>query len=830
MSRRVSQLSVADAARIVVAVVMALLASGVAARGQEARPSPPPPFEGTSLPSPPQQDAPWSPSASGLPINFVTAAARLFEQGLADPRGCEYREVGIAIGSVWGGAGVFETRAWVLPAAAQGGRRFAIGWNGLVYPLVSVGARADLRADVLAVVRADEEARAKWAAERPEFRFYRHRNAMSEGGSLSHRGLLPMKAALLLRLGEGELARAVWGTWTTGMRADTNDDAVHLKDPYLMLASDWAWALFDRAVTAHMRGDDRLSLLSARALASIRPEVEAEFEARRIYASGGPYAVSDLHSRYLSFLTPLPLLLADQERREAERGKTAGTTPRARAARDVAAGASVEGLIDALDEVNARQWGQPGGVDLGEDPRVIALAAKGEAAVEPLLRVVETDARLTRSVGFGRDFFHGRQLFGVREAAYAALVKILKTSAFGDGEAGAPPPASEPDRWREVAERIRLYLKQYGGLSPEERSYRVLADDGATLQQWLQAAALVVQPASHGGYATDMVQSTADARRAGQAPLLRGESLRQKTGPTLSQLLVRRMDEAAARRDSVDWLRSLDPALSFATALAAWDGAAHLKELRRMSALLEGLHAGARGDEGGRRGMLMGGVVRLYLERCASSDASAPAEYARWLRTVRPEETGYSTVFLFEPAWKCEASPEIERSVAWMFNDPSSAWTPLLPWKSIGYVEPAKLVETPLLNFAGFREQLLKGLEDRRVAGTLTPDPASPNDKYDLRPDNPVAAAAAGAPNVARTTIKVAPDDPRAPSSLLTPVRFRACDVYAYLLQGVEGAPQIRLYWSEAERDAAVAACARLLRDSHGPLTYSPERAYKLRQ
>ncbi len=78
--------------------------------------------------------------------------------------------------------------------------------------------------------------------------------------SLSTESLLPLKASLLLRLGEVELAQLVWEAWTAGMRPGTNDDSVHLKDPYLMLAADWGWALFDRAITAHMRGDDQLAL------------------------------------------------------------------------------------------------------------------------------------------------------------------------------------------------------------------------------------------------------------------------------------------------------------------------------------------------------------------------------------------------------------------------------------------------------------------------------------------------------------------------------------------------------------------------------------------
>lgn len=66
---------------------------------------------------------------------------------MADPRGCSYREIEVGIGNVWSGdGGVVSTHGWVLPS--RGDQRFAVCWNGLVYPAVSVGTNADLEADV----------------------------------------------------------------------------------------------------------------------------------------------------------------------------------------------------------------------------------------------------------------------------------------------------------------------------------------------------------------------------------------------------------------------------------------------------------------------------------------------------------------------------------------------------------------------------------------------------------------------------------------------------------------------------------------------------------
>jgi hypothetical protein len=65
------------------------------ASAQPGAPLQAPPLQSGELPIPPQQHAPW-PHGDDV---FSNAAATLFEQGLADPRGLEYREIEIAIDS-----------------------------------------------------------------------------------------------------------------------------------------------------------------------------------------------------------------------------------------------------------------------------------------------------------------------------------------------------------------------------------------------------------------------------------------------------------------------------------------------------------------------------------------------------------------------------------------------------------------------------------------------------------------------------------------------------------------------------------------------------------
>src|SRR4051812_19263250 len=86
-------------------------------------------FEGTTLPAPPAQGRPWAAPRTRLPSFLIDATAILFDQGMPDPRRCEYRAIEIGVGTgpgpgfgagkgrPRGGLGV-ATHGWVLPAPA----------------------------------------------------------------------------------------------------------------------------------------------------------------------------------------------------------------------------------------------------------------------------------------------------------------------------------------------------------------------------------------------------------------------------------------------------------------------------------------------------------------------------------------------------------------------------------------------------------------------------------------------------------------------------------------------------------------------------------------
>ena len=199
-------------ARLGLALLASLAIPGVSsAQEEEFRAAPL--FEGNRLPDPPRQKEPWTPPETKLPRFLVAATATLFDQGLADPRGCEYRSIEITAGSVWGGqGGIASTKGWVLPAIDGEKQRFAVAWSGLVYPVVKVGAPADLAADVLALAdaavdgRADVASKARRQGGIPAFSGFGAYGTNNEGAAVHPRTLHPIRACLLLRLGRADLA------------------------------------------------------------------------------------------------------------------------------------------------------------------------------------------------------------------------------------------------------------------------------------------------------------------------------------------------------------------------------------------------------------------------------------------------------------------------------------------------------------------------------------------------------------------------------------------------------------------------------------------------
>jgi hypothetical protein len=644
---------------------------------------PSPRFAGDGIPAPPQQEEPWSPPDTSLPKALVSATETLFRAGLADPRGCEYREIEVATGSVWvGDAGVVHVHGWVLPAAKGAKAAFAVTWNGHVYPIVSTGAPASLSDDVNAMIEADAKEHAD------EEHFYRFRHAWTEQASLDHATCLPLKACLLLRAGEEDLARKAWETWVAGMRPDTNDDAIHIEDPFLMLARDWLWAIFDRAVCAHMRGDDRLALLSLRALKPMRHAVE-EAAAER----GSEEA-------YFDFLDSAEALLADQEARAVRREHPPAEAPKDRVAT----------LILGLSEIAVAQQGQPGSVNLAEAADVEALVTEGEGAVDALIDAIERDARLTRSVQFGRDFLHGREVLPVAVAAYQALTLILGTASFPD----VPEAEDKPPRVA-FALRVRAYWKRNKDLSLPERWFAMLKDDTAKPPQWLQAAERIVEPSNVtvvSGSRFGSHNITTRPLRPGETATLKGEPLRDRRDPSVADLMARRV-EAIATWDVDGEQRPyvVRDATAMAICLSEWDPRAHPDVLHaQMVRCLESL-PGMDFETRWRLQDMPSDAVALAITLHRSGDKEALAAFLARLVALDPAAAGPAPLALL---WTLPDEPAVRDAAAKLFSDDASPWR---KWESFH-----EIIDARLLCLAEFRKLVVYWLRSTEPSDTDEPD------------------------------------------------------------------------------------------------------------
>jgi hypothetical protein len=773
-----------------------------------------PHFTGSELPQPPRQKTPWSAPASSLPTHYVSATALLFEQGLADPRGCDYREIEVGTGEIWrGDGGIVKTHGWVLPGKEK--EKFAVCWNGLVYPVVTVGEPADLRADIQDAI---SKAGRMW------------RNALPEGFTIAHESCLPIKGCLLLRLGEPELARQMWAALQIQAGKGVNFDAkpnvslpevdqvkLDEADPYLNLASDWAWGLFERAVCAHMRGDDGLALASARLLTIARPLIERAAEQRgfkRQESYNQKLGSRDrIYQDYLNFLEPLSSLLTDQERRAHRREPAMALADIVKMPNQTA---RISGLIGQLDQVAVRQWGQPGGLGpWGSDSHVAALLKEGKPAVEPLLQCLEGEScnRLTRSVSFGRDFHRGRWLHSVSEPVNSMLHDILDADNFGTWATAAELAPAGTNKNRITAIQIRAWLKKFSGQAPADRWYSTLLDDSAGIGLWIDAANNITKPVHPHG---DTNITT-----------LQGESLRTNKHlwiyPSVGKLLEKRinavMPTGIADPPFGD-MNALKNAGQLIETLARWDAEAAKPLLSRHMAI-----ACAATDRTDYNFSNYGQVDCLSiiigdtLARIHCGDSNALGDYARWLQGREPGQAfvdsrspvnaGVDRIDQLKPAWMYPDHPAIVLALKRLLDDTNSPWCPSRAGTNGTIGLAVQLVATPLLEREVVFKYMQAGLAEQAQAGTVTYS-SSPFSTNDIIVDYKFEAGWGCSQGVKMNA--------KLPSDTTRKYPFRVCDLFAEQLATVDGFPPFEMGWSLKERDDAIKAVAKFLNENRSQL------------
>jgi hypothetical protein len=203
-------------------------------------------------------------------------------------------------------------------------------------------------------------------------------------------------------------------------------------------------------------------------------------------------------------------------------------------------------LIEALEEVDARQEGQPGGVNLAEDFRVQALIRIGDAAVPALIDVIDKDARLTRAVHFWRDFARQRTVLGVREAALTAVMSILRVRIFEPIATGDNFTARGEEGGKQIAEKLRAYWKEYGRLPFDERMMKVLTNPKATPEALREAAYNLARLGEDRTLATTAIA----VRIGGNPPPGPNPAVLKFKSPTAAEAILAAMDRDLAAFDA----------------------------------------------------------------------------------------------------------------------------------------------------------------------------------------------------------------------------------------------------------------------------------------
>ena len=306
-----------------------------------------------------------------------------------DPRGMEFVSTPVTFHSAWGGDVEIERRGWRVAGknGEPGYIRFADGER------LPITAEAKLKnVDFVAACRHQYRERDDSLSDNRETFDLMSRRSVGEFDAPD-----AMKAVWLSRLGEkGLAARALKqeiDDWHQRIH-DPGSEKVPTANQVLAAAkSEFATALFLKMVHAYM----------------VRADGEALALGQRL---------TKKYPRQAKREPQVAAILAELERRKLRGtfGKEPAESPPAEFENwDVQK--KVAYWIDALDEVDAQQMGQPGGVSLAEDRRVEALIKLGDAAVPALIDAIEKDERLTRSVHFWRDFSSDRTVLAVREAA-----------------------------------------------------------------------------------------------------------------------------------------------------------------------------------------------------------------------------------------------------------------------------------------------------------------------------------------------------------------------------------------------------------------------------
>jgi len=445
-----------------------------------------------------------------LSADDKTLLEDLLRDTLFDPQGARRVRIDASFRTVWAAHESISVEGWLAEPTADQPARFYFA-DGAFLSAFPESTRKEI--DYLASCRARyaEPAAGNDRFDHDNDEMIRRMNLVG-AGVLSDDALVD--ACWLHRLGDDATAARALAV----ARREAGD-----RDPRKVLRRRLAWGEYAATVHAYMVRADHQAIEHGERLLKLYPaEAREEF----------PQAAA---------------VVADLKRRQ--KLGTYGKTPADGLPAEFRAWDDAEKvtfLIASLDEVDARQHGQPGGIDLSADKRVAELIRLGDPAVPSLIDALEGDDRLTRSVHFWRDFAPSRTVMEVREAVLTALMSILRTELFDPVSTGDSFTARGENGRNERIEHLRTYWKKYGSLPFERRMMTILTDTAASFEARREAASNLGALNDPNSYQTTF-GPTIVGRPGPEKP---NPALRLFENPTAAEAIVAAMDADLAKHDA----------------------------------------------------------------------------------------------------------------------------------------------------------------------------------------------------------------------------------------------------------------------------------------
>jgi hypothetical protein len=331
-----------------------------------------------------------------------------------------------------------------------------------------------------------------------------------------------------------------------------------------------------------------------------------------------------------------------------------------------------------------------------------------------------------------------------------------------------------------------------------ERWCRILADDQAGSAAWLEAAGNITRPQNVRivpGGGPFVVTETVPAA-PGQRVLFHGEPLRKGHEPTVAALMARRV-KSTMRTPEGQRFELLDPC-RMALMLAEWDAVAALPTPRELTRICRERYARPGNGHDWTNQNLAVSIARFTLARDRAGDAGAFREYADFIRTTAPEWLEQNALAALKLLCERPGDPTLAAAATSLFSDPQSRWVPLIGRKgSTPGFHVVELIASPMVSVPAFREMLVAALDDRSRVGTAE---SGDNGVVTVKTDQGFSMS---------RTMPGRDDDPFA-RGIAVPIRI--CDLYAWQLATLEGAPAFNPCWPEKRREAGLAAMAAFLR------------------